>query len=88
MKIVEVEWIDSSGFSGGAAWQSKEDVIRQAGDEETMSCWSVGYVVCEDERQVTLTLGHNGEGGMVMDPTMIPRVAILSMRRLDVGLSS
>lgn len=89
MKIVEIEWMDSSGLPGGAAWQAKEDVIRQASDESMMSCWSVGYVVCEDERQVTLTLGHNGEeGGMVMDPTVIPRVAIVKMRSLDVGFTS
>jgi hypothetical protein len=82
MKIKEVEWLDSSGFKGGDTWQDKEDVIRQAKEDGICRCWSLGYVVHEDERQITLTLSHNGEDGMVMDPLIIPRCAIVKEREL------
>jgi hypothetical protein len=82
VKYAEVTWLDSSGFKGGDTWQDKEDVIRQAKDDGSCLCWSAGYVVLEDERQITLTLSHNGEDGMVMDPLMIPRCAIVSVVEL------
>jgi hypothetical protein len=78
-----VEWVDSSGFSGGETWQDKADVIRQAKTDEGCLCWSVGYVVYEDDRAITLTLSHNGKDGMVMDPTIIPRRSILLIRDVE-----
>lgn len=86
MRLVEVEWLDSSGFKGGESWQDKEEVIRQAQSEAGCKCWSAGYVVHEDERAITLTLGHNGEDGMVMDPTIIPRCAVVSVLTLKRDL--
>ena len=81
MKLVEVEWIDSSG-SAGDTWQDKDVVIAEASKPDSMACWACGYLVCEDDRQVTLALGHNGEQGMVLTPTAIPRCAIVSIRDL------
>jgi hypothetical protein len=80
--MVKVKWVDSTGFAGGETWQNKEDVIRQAQEEDCHSCWSVGFVVCEDENQITLTLGHNGEDGFVMDPTTIPKCAVEEVTEL------
>ncbi len=88
MRLVEVVWVDSSGFSGGETWQDKEDVVRQAQEREICSCWSVGYVVYEDDRAITLTLGHNGKDGMVMDPTIIPKVAVVEIRELARAVSN
>jgi hypothetical protein len=87
VKLVEIEWLDSSGVTdGGDTWQDKDEVIAAAGRANSLSCWAAGYIVCEDERQVTITPGHNGEHGMVLAPTVIPRIAVVSIR--DLGSNS
>ena len=79
--IVLVEWEDSSG-TGGDTWQTRDEVAKAVADENGTSCWSAGYLILKDDRCVTLTLSHNGNHGMVMDPLIIPRSAIRSIQTL------
>lgn len=81
MKQVEIKWVDSSG-TGGDTWQDLDYVRRVSAEEAGTSCWSTGYLVFKDDRNITLALSHNGDHGMVMDPVIIPRCSILEIHEL------
>jgi hypothetical protein len=75
MPIVEVEWVDSSGYSG---WQDAEDAQKNIQTE----CRSSGYLLRKDKKSVSLVqnVSDIGHVDMVM---AIPRVAIKSIRILE-----
>lgn len=73
--MVEVEWIDSGGQAG---WHAAEQSAR--GFDE-MECRTIGYLIEDSERGVCIVAG-NGATGMQMDSVTIPRVAVVSVRRL------
>lgn len=74
---VEVEWIDSANLFGDR-WAKREEL-----DEHTtpMSCFTVGYVVLENDHSLYLAGSRNEyEIGSVMQ---IPLAAILNRRELS-----
>ena len=68
-----IEWIDSS-TSGG--WLHEERA--RASD---LRCWSIGFLVCDDDESVTVA-GSCAAQGALLDPITIPKVAITDMREV------
>ena len=74
MQVIEIEWLDSQGFS---EWQSKE-VMEDWSD--SLVCHSVGYLLRQDENRVVIIQSESftsyGEG------LMIPKISIVKMNVL------
>ena len=83
MKIIEVDWVDSNGFSG---WdrtdRRKEDTLK-----DTMLCKSVGYLLDRKPDRIILTQSQSfytdAENANSVDSTLIiPTVAVKKIRIL------
>jgi len=83
MKIIEVDWVDSNGFSG---WdridRRKEDTLK-----DTMRCRSVGYLLEKKTDRIILTQSQSFyadiESANHVDSTLvIPTVAVKKIRIL------
>lgn len=77
MAVVEVTWIDSSGAGG---WHG---VDHWAGEFTNMdlTCRSVGYLFREDDERLMLLMSVAAVGSLA-DQCIIPKVAVLNVRRL------
>ncbi len=74
MKLVLVEWVDSSGYAG---W-------HKLGDNDVVSpCVSVGILVSEDDKQLVLSPSRS-DCGNVLDTLAIPVCSIKRSRTLKV----
>lgn len=69
--LLYVEWLDSAGQRG---WHGQKDI-----DNAPAFCRTVGWLLLEDKRAVTLVPTHSeysDSAPSVMDPVTIPRRAI------------
>ncbi len=71
MKLVEVEWIDSSEFGGWNKPKEWDELIQQ----EELLCRSVGYLFRDNEHVVILAQSQSAHGS-VSDMLAIPKVAV------------
>jgi len=72
---LEVVWEDTTIFDGG--WHTIEETLAS---RDIVRCTSVGIVIADDKRGIVLASGihrHQAAGA-----TVIPRGAIISVRRL------
>jgi hypothetical protein len=76
MKLVAVEWVDSSH---GSHWKDLEALPKM-----NRACWckSVGWIACEDEDAITLVSHVDFAETQGNADMCIPRVAIKKIRRL------
>lgn len=73
--MVEVRWIDSGGQGG---WHEPDQSLKPFDQQE---CMTIGYLLEDSERGIGLVMG-TGQAGMNMDSVTIPRVSVLSVKRL------
>ena len=74
MKMVLIEWLDSSSYS---SWH------KLGNDDSITRCVSVGVLCKEDTDSVTVFLSKN-DYGSIADTMSIPKVSIKRMRYLRV----
>ena len=81
MKIVRVDWVDSSSVSG-RPWVDMEDLRR----EPNLECITIGCIVRESKTSVTIAssfaYGHDGQATQAIGDITIPKVAIKKRRIL------
>ena len=70
--IWEVRWIDSA---------SQDDWHRPEFAAEAVECRTVGYIIARTKKTLQLT-GSLSESGCVCSTMLIPRSAVLQMKRL------
>jgi len=75
MKILLVEWVDSSYIAG---WKDKKDF-----DVDLAKCFSTGLAIDESDDAITLVLS-GGDTGQWSQSMTIPKVAIKRIRELKV----
>ncbi len=73
-RIVLIDWEDSNVSHG---WIPTEE------PDELAQCQTVGFVVSEDKRKITVTLG-NSNYGTTMERLTIPKVCIQSIKEMRV----
>lgn len=86
-QAVAVTWADSVAFgAGGSPWAPLDDVLERAGDPAALECTSIGHLIHEDERSLTLALSVavvSDDGSVDVGGALtIPRCAISSVVRL------
>ena len=80
MKLVEIEWVDSSNAAGGT-WHHKDDIDHG----KNLSCRSVGWML-HDQKEYIVIVAHqsfgNADGSLrqVGGDMTIPRCAITKIR--------
>ena len=67
-RCVRIEWLDST-MKQGWSLPTKDHDLR---------CFSVGYLVNEDDDQITVSASWAPEGGLFADPLTIPKVAVIA----------
>lgn len=77
MKVVKVRWHDSHQMNG---WQDKAEVQRFADDDTYLTCSTVGYLLADHEKHITLVFSTGQD--QHSDALKIPRFAIESMTTL------
>lgn len=78
MPLVLVEWVDSNCASG---WHDVADMMATTG--QGCGCRSVGWLLTDGDDRIVL-VPHQSETGQVSDAMTIPRVAVVSVTRLEV----
>jgi hypothetical protein len=73
-KLVIVEWLDSSLTDG--RWEHRDDIHKM----KPAKCTSVGFIL--DDAKTYITLVGTMSKHAVLGRLTIPRVAIVSMRKL------
>lgn len=73
---VEVEWIDSCKSNG---WGSLK---YHVGELTFSRCWSVGYVIQEDKKSISLAQSLSEDTKNIADVISIPKVAIKTIKKL------
>ena len=73
---LEVVWEDTTIFDGG--WHTRDETLAA---RKIVRCTSVGIVLADDARGIVLASGVHGH--QVAGATVIPRGAIVSVRRLQ-----
>ncbi len=76
MRIVKIEWIDSSSDTG--RWTTPEEI-----DNDVLEVVSIGFLVKEDDRQITLALNRIAEPEQYCQMVSIPKVAITLMTVIE-----
>lgn len=71
-KLVEVEWLDTACL---AHWQEEGEI------PELMECRTVGYLLRDTKRDITLACTHAADHGTI-SPITIPKSCITKRRRL------
>ena len=71
-KIIEVEWMDASALPH---WQDEGDI------PELTKCHTVGYILRDTKRTLTLALTYSNDKGTI-SPLTIPQVCVTKRRRL------
>lgn len=74
MRLIELDWIDSSSTHGWA------DPIPSHPD--TMNIKSIGFLLCEDKSTITMSAHVARNGQSSHSPITIPKVAIIKRRNL------
>ena len=87
MKLVEVDWIDSNCQWG---W-TKLDKLKDDAVSKSLLCRSVGYVVIDDSDRIALVQSlawadENASPASGDALLVIPRIAIVTIRKLSGGL--
>ncbi len=80
-KRVEVLWRDSASQGG---WNTPEGYRKK---RHVGPCKSIGYLLEDSGRMLTLAQSQSGKGGDVSDCITIPREAVVRIRRVYGGLS-
>lgn len=77
MRIVKIKWVDSS--SDGGRWTRLDDI-----DNDILDVVSVGFIVKETDRQITLALNNiiTPEEEQYCQMISIPKVAITKIDEL------
>jgi hypothetical protein len=78
VKVVEVEWIDSTSWSG---WKDTNDARRDS-VEDSMLHRTVGYLLADEPSRVVLCFSATAAEDVVSDVQAIPRFAVKKMRTL------
>ena len=73
--IVEIQWVDSTGRSD---WHDPQQAVDLDG---LLECVSVGYLISETPRSVTISQG-SGSMGNYLSSMAIPRVAIVKLTQV------
>lgn len=73
-KIVRVTWTDSCADFG---WRK----LASVEPDQFSTIDSVGWLVRDDKRSITITTSVSSVGSC-MDPLVIPKVAIVKLRRI------
>ena len=76
MKIVEVEWVDSSSEGG---WKPREIILEKI-KKDTLVCRTAGYLLDEKEDRITIALSYAPDLDQFNHTQTIPAVAIKSMK--------
>lgn len=79
MRIVEVEWVDSSQQMD-RAWYEKSEMTAAA-EKGPLTCRSVGYLLHEDARHLSL-VNSSTLDGEVGAPLSIPRGCVVAVTEL------
>ena len=81
-QVVWVKWVDSASENG---WVGRADALSQ----RVVEIYQIGFLIAEDERQITLSATTYVDGGDATcpyhSPVAIPKIAILE--RGEVTLS-
>ena len=86
MKLVMIDWVDSSSVASGRVWSSIEDVTEE-GTIASLLCRSVGWLVVDNKDSKTI-IAHQAFGGrenklnQVAGDMTIPSCAIVKMKVL------
>jgi hypothetical protein len=90
--IALVEWVDSQSEPG---WQSEPAALRHVSGEWGRPCYSVGFILADDESGVALALSRTppqpqqlDTNALVSDVLQIPRSAVTKVTRLTVPKSA
>lgn len=75
--IVTVHWVDSNIFTG---WES-EHVFRQSLVEDSLDCYSVGYLVAQDEKEVVIVQSYSSRD-LWSEMLRIPMGAVVGIETL------
>lgn len=73
--IVEVEWVDSLRTGG---WRLVEEYEKTT----PATCWTAGYLLKSNRKEVTVVQSHDPGNGNVNDSTTIPRSAVKKITML------
>ncbi len=77
-KLTWVRWIDSTSHSG---WRDSEEIVKTVKAEADMECESVGWVIHESKKSVSMAQNRSALK-MMSDVIRIPKCAILE--RCDI----
>lgn len=80
--VVEIEWLDSCGYSG---WQQRREIERWIAEgSPTATHRSVGYVFARTDQVIVIVQSQvtYGESEAVNEAMSIPHVAVLTVRQL------
>ena len=80
MRIVKVEWIDST--ASNLSWLMMEDV-RKCGDVEPMTIYTYGALVQEDEDYIVVAQNYGFEPEQCCNLMSIPRGCIKQTRTIE-----
>jgi hypothetical protein len=81
---VYVEWEDSSSHSTGfGGWTPIRDVIETMEEHSTFKCFTIGWLVHEDEKSITVAHTVAPVNNSVNEPMTIPKSAILDRKDFD-----
>lgn len=75
--MVEVEWADAAFTHLG--WDTVENYMKQ---QHTSTCWSVGYLLDDDEDEVRLVMNASADSGNVGEGMTIPTKWIKAIHEL------
>ena len=78
MDIAIVEWLDANNYGN---WGSTED----AEEADVTPISSVGWLLVEDDRRVTLVGSYSSSTGLVANRITIPRTCITKLVIKEVG---
>jgi hypothetical protein len=81
--IVEIEWLDSCGYSG---WQSRREIDRWIAEGSPLATHrSVGYLFARTAELIVIVQSEvrYGDQASVNEAMSIPLVAVLAVRHLS-----
>jgi hypothetical protein len=78
-RLVEVEWRDSCSHGG---WNTVENHRKRCA---VGPCRSIGYIMSDADRMLTLAQSQSAVNQDVTDIIAIPREAVVKIRRLKGG---
>jgi len=78
---LEVAWIDSTSSNG---WTQREAEIGNPKRRLSMYCVTIGYVLCEDDDALTLTMSWSGND-YISEQMTIPKRVIVWRRHPSLG---